>query len=101
MEIDLPFKAEYSKSSRASCKGCKNKIDAEVVRIAVMVQVRKSVFRFSFFVNLHPLTMYVKRMDDQNHLDTRFYPDIFCLISHSVTQILFFFFGRSRLLVLY
>lgn len=37
---DLPFKAEYAKTGRASCKGCKNKIDQATLRIAAMVQVR-------------------------------------------------------------
>lgn len=39
MEIELPFKVEYSKTGRASCKGCKTKIDQNDLRIAVMVQV--------------------------------------------------------------
>ncbi|XP_065370938.1 poly [ADP-ribose] polymerase [Calliphora vicina] len=38
MEIELPFKAEYSKTGRASCKGCKTKIDQSELRIAIMVQ---------------------------------------------------------------
>lgn len=42
MEIGghLPFKVEYSKSGRASCKGCKTKIDKDVVRIARMMKSR-------------------------------------------------------------
>lgn len=36
---DLPFQAEYAKSGRAGCKGCKQKIDQGTLRIAVMVQV--------------------------------------------------------------
>lgn len=39
MADDLPFKAEYSKSNRASCKKCKRKIDKDVLRIAAMIQV--------------------------------------------------------------
>ncbi|KAI5636400.1 poly(ADP-ribose) polymerase catalytic domain-containing protein [Phthorimaea operculella] len=35
---DLPFQAEYAKSGRASCKGCKQKIDQGTLRIAIMVQ---------------------------------------------------------------
>ncbi|KAL5288318.1 PARP1 family protein [Megaselia abdita] len=35
---DLPFKAEYSKTGRAGCKGCKQKIDQGTLRIAAMVQ---------------------------------------------------------------
>ncbi|XP_035898019.1 poly [ADP-ribose] polymerase [Anopheles stephensi] len=34
----LPFLAEYSKSNRASCRLCKQKIDKDVLRIAAMVQ---------------------------------------------------------------
>lgn len=49
MEVDFPFKVEYSKSSRASCKGCKNKIEAGILRIAVMVQVRKNQFLLCLF----------------------------------------------------
>lgn len=35
---DLPYKAEYAKSGRASCKGCKNSIDKDTLRMAIMVQ---------------------------------------------------------------
>lgn len=38
MSDDLPFKAEYSKSNRAACKKCKEKIQKDVLRMAVMVQ---------------------------------------------------------------
>ncbi|CAH0393176.1 unnamed protein product [Bemisia tabaci] len=38
MADDLPFRAEYSKSNRAACKGCKEKIDKDVLRMAVMVR---------------------------------------------------------------
>lgn len=36
--IELPFKCEYAKSGRASCKGCKMNIGKESLRLAVMVQ---------------------------------------------------------------
>ncbi|XP_059610160.1 poly [ADP-ribose] polymerase [Phlebotomus argentipes] len=36
--MDLPFLAEYSKSNRASCRFCKNKIEKGELRIAAMVQ---------------------------------------------------------------
>lgn len=39
MSQELPFKAEYAKSGRAGCKGCKLKIDQGDLRLAVMVQV--------------------------------------------------------------
>lgn len=42
MEIDLPFKAEYAKSGRAGCKGCKSTIEKGSLRLAAMVQVRGS-----------------------------------------------------------
>ncbi|XP_013395651.1 poly [ADP-ribose] polymerase 1 [Lingula anatina] len=35
---DLPFKAEYAKSNRASCKKCKELISKDTLRLAVMVQ---------------------------------------------------------------
>ncbi|XP_026729426.1 poly [ADP-ribose] polymerase [Trichoplusia ni] len=35
---DLPYQAEYAKSGRAACKGCKQKIDQGALRIAIMVQ---------------------------------------------------------------
>ncbi|KAM7298160.1 poly [ADP-ribose] polymerase 1 [Ixodes scapularis] len=38
MAEDLPYKAEYAKSGRAACKGCKEKIDNAELRLAVMVQ---------------------------------------------------------------
>lgn len=38
MSDDLPFKAEYAKSGRASCKGCKMNIAQDSLRIAKMVQ---------------------------------------------------------------
>ncbi|KAI8114751.1 Poly [ADP-ribose] polymerase [Lucilia cuprina] len=44
MDIELPYKAEYSKTGRASCKGCKTKIDQDNLRIAVMVQWKKVLF---------------------------------------------------------
>ncbi|KAK7104156.1 poly [ADP-ribose] polymerase 1-like [Littorina saxatilis] len=35
---DLPFKAEYAKSGRASCKLCKDNIPQDSLRLALMVQ---------------------------------------------------------------
>ncbi|XP_014212183.1 poly [ADP-ribose] polymerase [Copidosoma floridanum] len=37
-DVDLPFRVEYSKSNRASCKVCKNPIAKDVIRIACVVQ---------------------------------------------------------------
>ena len=39
MSDDLPYRAEYAKSGRASCKGCKTSIAKDSLRLAVMVQV--------------------------------------------------------------
>lgn len=36
---DLPYSAEYAKSGRSSCKGCKSKIENAELRLAAMVQV--------------------------------------------------------------
>ncbi|XP_043217135.1 poly [ADP-ribose] polymerase 1-like [Amphibalanus amphitrite] len=38
MSDDLPFRAEYSKSGRAGCKGCKGNIAKDTLRMAAMVQ---------------------------------------------------------------
>ncbi|KAK8763975.1 hypothetical protein V5799_033404 [Amblyomma americanum] len=38
MAEDLPYMAEYAKSGRSSCKGCKSKIENAELRLAVMVQ---------------------------------------------------------------
>ena len=39
MAEDLPFKAEYAKSNRSSCKLCREKIAKDSLRVAKMVQV--------------------------------------------------------------
>lgn len=38
-EEDRPFKAEYAKSGRATCKVCKGSISKDTLRVAKMVQV--------------------------------------------------------------
>ena len=38
-ERDKPFKVEYAKSGRAACKSCKDAIDKDKLRLAIMVQV--------------------------------------------------------------
>ena len=39
MADDLPYKAEYAKSGRSSCKLCKSNISKDILRVAKMVQV--------------------------------------------------------------
>ena len=70
---DLPYKTEYAKSNRSSCKKCKCKIDKEELRIAAMVQVRNATnifnaFKFLYFTlfefhNFLKISLY-------SHLDT-------------------------------
>ncbi|RZF40692.1 hypothetical protein LSTR_LSTR007983 [Laodelphax striatellus] len=36
--LDYPYKAEYAKSGRASCRGCKSTIEKGTLRMAVMVK---------------------------------------------------------------
>ncbi|XP_071539623.1 poly [ADP-ribose] polymerase 1 [Panulirus ornatus] len=38
MADELPYRAEYAKSGRASCRGCKENIGKDSLRLAVMVQ---------------------------------------------------------------
>ncbi|EDV98556.1 poly [ADP-ribose] polymerase [Drosophila grimshawi] len=38
MDVELPYAAEYAKSGRASCKGCKTPIPKDSLRLATMVQ---------------------------------------------------------------
>ncbi|CAA9996602.1 unnamed protein product, partial [Nesidiocoris tenuis] len=35
---DLPYRAEYAKSGRSNCKGCKTSIAKDILRLAAMVQ---------------------------------------------------------------
>ena len=39
MENDQPFRAEYAKSGRSSCKKCKTNIPQGMLRLAVIFQV--------------------------------------------------------------
>ena len=38
-EADLPYRSEYAKSGRSSCKSCKTSIGKADLRLAAMVQV--------------------------------------------------------------
>ncbi|KAJ6635587.1 Poly [ADP-ribose] polymerase [Pseudolycoriella hygida] len=78
---DLPFKAEYAKTARAGCKGCKQNIGKDTLRLARMVQ---SAFHDGkqpnwfhekcFFIKQRPSTtgdiggFDLLRMDDQKRI---------------------------------
>lgn len=36
---DFSYRAEYAKSNRSSCRGCKGNIEKDTLRLAVLVQV--------------------------------------------------------------
>lgn len=46
--VDPPYRAEYAKSGRASCKSCKNTISQATLRVARMVQVSILFLKFCF-----------------------------------------------------
>ena len=37
-EVELPYRSEYAKSGRSSCKACKTTIEKASLRVAAMVQ---------------------------------------------------------------
>lgn len=37
---DCPYRVEYAKSNRSKCKLCKENIEKDHLRLAVMIQVR-------------------------------------------------------------
>ena len=43
-EADLPYRSEYAKSGRSSCKACKTSIGKADLRLAAMVQVNSMPF---------------------------------------------------------
>jgi hypothetical protein len=49
-----PWKIEYAKSSRSTCKTCKKTIDKDVLRIAKMVAATQ-FDGFMPVISLHPL----------------------------------------------
>ncbi|XP_057662049.1 poly [ADP-ribose] polymerase [Diorhabda carinulata] len=70
-KTDLPYLAEYAKSGRSSCKGCKTSINQGSLRLAVMVQSphfdgkQPRWFHFScFFQKQRP-----KTIDDIEHFE--------------------------------
>ena len=53
---DLPYRAEYAKSGRAKCKGCKADIPKGDMRLASMTQVgsvEKQIYIEHFFCSRH------------------------------------------------
>ena len=48
-EVELPFRSEYAKSGRSSCKACKTNIEKAQLRLAAMVQV---ILRY-----IHPISI--------------------------------------------
>ena len=46
-EIELPYRSEYAKSGRSSCKACKTSIEKATLRLAAMVQVISYFVLFS------------------------------------------------------
>lgn len=53
----LPFRVEYAKTGRASCKSCKSPIAKDSLRLAKIVQVSEAKINsnnrfFSFQINL-------------------------------------------------
>ena len=40
-EVELPYRSEYAKSGRSSCKACKTTIEKASLRVAAMVQVMR------------------------------------------------------------
>lgn len=75
--MDLPYRAEYAKSNRASCKGCKLNIFKDTLRLAVMVQSSMfdgktpNWYHFKcFFGKQRP-----KTVDDIEHYESLRYED--------------------------
>ncbi|XP_060519943.1 poly [ADP-ribose] polymerase [Cylas formicarius] len=70
--MDLPYRAEYAKSSRSSCKGCKSTIGQGSLRLAVMVQSfhfdgkQPNWYHFKCFFNKQR----VKTVDDIEHFES-------------------------------
>eukprot|EP00794_Sanderia_malayensis_P012686 gene12686-13988_t len=84
-DSDLPFRAEYAKSGRAGCKGCRTPIAKDSLRLAKMVQSQHfdgkqpSWFHFNcFFMKNKPKIIHDiagvdgLRWDDQEKIKNRF-----------------------------
>ncbi|XP_034248574.1 poly [ADP-ribose] polymerase [Thrips palmi] len=77
MDEDLPYRAEYAKSARASCKTCKGPIAKDVLRLAVLVQSSRFDGKMTlwhhfecFFTKQRP-----KTVGDIAHFDSLRYDD--------------------------
>ncbi|XP_054284117.1 poly [ADP-ribose] polymerase-like [Macrosteles quadrilineatus] len=71
MSGHLPYRAEYAKSDRSSCQGCKQKIAKETLRLAVVVQspsfdgvIPKWYHQICFFAKQRP-----KAVGDIEHFE--------------------------------
>jgi hypothetical protein len=49
-KMDFPYSAEYAKSGRSNCRGCKSPIGQGLLRLAVMVQVTNIAAVFYVYV---------------------------------------------------
>lgn len=56
MNVDLPYSVEYAKSSRSSCKNCKNSIQKDSLRLAVIIQVH-NIENININMNLYLITV--------------------------------------------
>lgn len=45
---ECPYRAEYAKSNRSKCKGCKIGIEKDHLRLAVMIQVCINIKLYTF-----------------------------------------------------
>ena len=49
-ELDLPYRTEYAKSGRSSCKACKTSIGKAELRLAAMMQVKTPFLSHKVFL---------------------------------------------------
>ena len=69
-EVELPFRSEYAKSGRSSCKACKTNIEKAQLRLAAMVQViLKYIYTISINLNKRTHILMVDHVNDSNFLN--------------------------------